>query len=339
MSKFNTNIKSIYSLVSGFNKTNLKPVYFLFGEDYFSINNALKTIINICEPLITSDFDKEIITTEKKSNISDIIDLAYTFPFGSDKKLLVVKNFENLNNKKQLLDYIKSPNEATILILANYGKISNLNTEPFKTLESKDMIFEARELKGIELENWVRKRCSQLGFNISQENTKTLIEIVGEDKSLLDMQFQKFKSFLSNNEEITVTDIKKLSSATKEYTIFDLLNSMGKGNISNSIKIVNNLLECGKDLVFIISMLTKYFSVIAQSIELEQRNISDNDASKAIGVSKYYYINCKNAKYLKSNHRILKAAGALYNADLTLKTANIDQKTLATIMLSEIFFE
>jgi DNA polymerase III subunit delta len=337
MSKYYSNITSIYSLVSDIKIEDLKPLYFLFGEDHFTISGAIKAITKKVKPLLTSDFDIETISANKKANISDLIDLAYTFPFGSEKKLLIVNNFENYNNKKQLLDYINEPSDSTVLIIANYGSINNLKSEPYKSLEAKKLIFEARELKGGELENWVKKRCSQLSFNISSESVKTLVEIVGEDKSLIEMQLQKFRSFLGSNNEITTEDIKKLSSATKEYSIFDLLNSIGKGKIADSLKVINNLLAHGKDLVFIVNMLTKYFSVISQSIELQQRKFSDIDASNAIGVSKYYYINCKNASYFRNETKLIQASKALYNTDLALKTTGVDQKTLSAIMLTEIF--
>lgn len=337
MGRYNSNIASIYSLISELKSEKLNNIYFLYGDDHFTITNAIKSIAKIVEPLLTSDFDYETISADKKANLSDLIDLAYTFPFGSEKKILIVKNFENYNNKKQLLDYIKDPSETTILIIANYGPISNLNSEPFKTLESKGLIFEARELKGVELENWVKKRTSQLGFEISAESIKTVIEIVGEDKSLLEMQLQKFSSFIGDKKEIDIDDIKKLSSATKEYSIFDLLNALGKGNIASTHKVINNLLDNGKDLIFITNMLTKYVSVIAQIIELQSRKLSDNDACKAIGVSKYYYINCKNASYLKNVERLKTASKALYNIDVAMKTTGTDQKTLSTILITEIF--
>jgi DNA polymerase-3 subunit delta len=337
MSKYNSNISSVYSMVSDLSTENLKPVYFLFGEDHFTLNNAIKTIEKYASPLITSDFDNETISVDKKANLSDILDLAYTFPFGSQKKLLIVKNFENFSNKKLLTDYLNNPSESTVLILANYGSISAIKSEPYNLLNSKQYLFEARELKGAELQNWVKKRCSQLEFSIAADELKMLIEIVGEDKSLLEMQIQKFKSFLGENKEITSNEIKKLSSATKEYSIFDLLNSIGKGNTKDSLKVMSNLLNHSKDLVFIINMLTKYFSIISQSIELQSRNLSDQEAAKILGVSKYYYINCKNAVYFKDAHKLSKAFKTLYNIDLTLKTTMSDQKTLSIMLLSEIF--
>jgi DNA polymerase III delta subunit len=103
--------------------------------------------------------------------------------------------------------------------------------------------------------------------------------------------------------------------------------------------VIFNLLDTGKDMIFIISMLIKYFTVIAQSFELKQRGLNDVEASQAIGISKYYYINCKNAVYFNSEKKVYNAFSALFNADLSLKTSGIDQKTLATILLTEIFNE
>ena len=140
------------------------------------------------------------------------------------------------------------------------------------------------------------------------------------------MQLQKFKTFLGEKHEISSEDIKTLSSEMKEYSIFDLLNTLGKGNLSDSIKVIFNLLSHGKDLVFIINMLTKYISVISQSIELRGRKLSDLDAAKAIGVSKYYYQNCKNAQYFAAINRLQRASKALYHTDLALKTTSVDQK-------------
>jgi len=334
MSKRKEPIASIYSCVANLSKENLLPIYFFFGSDAFTISSAVKKIEKIAEQFITSDFDKEKISVEKKANISSLMDLAYTFPFGSEKKIIIVKNFENYNDKKKFLSYVKNPSESSILVLINNSKIS-LVSEPFKSLNKKNYIFEARELKGAELETWVQKRSKQLKLNISSENIKILLEIVGEDKSLLDMQLQKIRSFISDDKEIIPEVIQSLSSKTKQNTIFDLLNVIGKGKKPEAFKIITNLLDNGSSLVAIIAMLTKYFTVIAQSFEL--RKMNDWDASKEINVSKYYYTNCKNAYYFNTHKKLLNAIRVLYQTDLTLKTTAINEKTLSTLMLSQIF--
>jgi DNA polymerase III delta subunit len=65
--------------------------------------------------------------------------------------------------------------------------------------------------------------------------------------------------------------------------------------------------------------------------------MNDWDASKEINVSKYYYTNCKNAYYFNTHKKLLNVIRVLYQTDLTLKTTAINEKTLSTLMLSQIF--
>jgi DNA polymerase III delta subunit len=141
--------------------------------------------------------------------------------------------------------------------------------------------------------------------------------------------------FLNEGDEINLDVIKSLSSYTKEYSIFDLQNSIAKGDKANSLKVGYNLLEKGKEMPYILAMLTKFVSIVAQSMELTK--YSDFDASKKIGISKYYYMNSKNAPFLKEHRRLYQVVNALYETDLALKTSSKDEKTLFTILISKIF--
>jgi DNA polymerase-3 subunit delta len=338
MYKKKETVPSIYTCISDLSGGTLLPIYFFFGEDSFTITSAVKAIEKKAAPLLTTDFDKETISAEKKANITSLIDLAYAFPFGSEKKLLIVKNFENYSDKKKFLSYIKSPSETTILVIVNNSKV-NISSEPFKSLKKHNYIFEAKELKGVELEYWTKKRAKQLNLNVDTESVKMLIEIVGEDKSLVEMQLQKFRSFITTDNELTTEIVKSLSSGTKENNIFDLLNVLGKGNEKESLKIMNNLLEHGSSLVSIIAMLTKFLIVIARSFEIRTKIQNDWDAAREINISKYFYTNCKNATYFNNHYRLIKTVRVLYKTDIALKSSGIDEKTLSTLMLTEIFAE
>ena len=101
-----SNLNQVLSLALFLAKSssNLKSIYFIFGEDHFTINNAIKLIEEKAAPFLTSDFDKETIFAEKKADISGLVDLAFTFPFGSDKKLLVINVLQSfLNHHSKLL--------------------------------------------------------------------------------------------------------------------------------------------------------------------------------------------------------------------------------------------
>ncbi len=62
-------IESIYNLPRYLKDDSLLPIYFLFGEDSFTINNAVKTIEKKIAPLVESDFDFETLTISKESSV------------------------------------------------------------------------------------------------------------------------------------------------------------------------------------------------------------------------------------------------------------------------------
>jgi len=188
---YSKNIPPITVLDKELKEGNFRSVYFLCGEDFHSISATLINIETSIDPLITSDFDKEKISAEKGQSLGPILDLATTFPFGSERKLIILKNFEKLNDKKLLKGYLSSPPEFTVFVIANFGKISAFKQEPFATLNNSDYFFEARKLMGRELSFWLVQEASSLGFKLTSENAHSIIDYVGDEKSLLSMHLQK----------------------------------------------------------------------------------------------------------------------------------------------------
>lgn len=329
--------QSIYNLEKAIDRENPFPIYFFFGEDSYAIEKSVKQITKAFRHLIDSDFDMETITVEKKQPISSMLDIASAFPFGSGKKIIVVKNFENFDDKKHFESYAKSPAESTILIISSNEKIKDLSKPPYYALIKKGYIFEAKELKGAELYRWVVSFAKTEGLSISLENATMLVEIVGEDKALLEMQVRKFKDFLSDSTTIDQNVIEQLASQTKEYTIFNFTDAIGSANKSEALKIGIALLDQGLEIIFIINMLSRYFITIANALELSQNKIADNDAARMLGISYYYYKNCRKARYFFNFNNLHTVSNALLNADMSVKTSAASSKSILTTLISQIF--
>ena len=131
---------SILDIVNKIDRGSLQPIYYFFGEDYYLLQTALSAIETAAAPLILSDFDKETFYGDDK-NLRDVLDFASAFPFGSEKKLLIFKQFEKVKDKKPLKEYANSPIDFTVLVIIHNGLISNLDSEPYKTLREHNFIF------------------------------------------------------------------------------------------------------------------------------------------------------------------------------------------------------
>jgi len=335
-SKEKITVPSINHIIQDLSKKKLQPIYYLFGEDRYSIDQTIREIKRFVEPLILSEFDKEIIEPEKKQKISPIIDIAMSFPFGGGKKLLVINNFEKIDDKNLLVDYISFPTDFTVLIISDYRKINNLNIEPYASLLKRGFLYEAKVEKGTELIGWIVGRSEALNLNITEEKAKILLEITGEDKSLLEMQLQKLSDFSVGKKELTFEEITKLTSPTKQYSIFDLQDALGKGDKSKSIEIAYSLLDAGQDIVMIINMLAKFIVSVAQIHELIRTNIDDNKGAQMMKVTWFYYVNCKKARFFLSDNKLINASRALLDADLMVKTTSTDSKNIILFLISSM---
>lgn len=328
--------RSIYEITEFTSPDKLLPVFFICGEDTYAIDGAVRKLIESIEPLIGSDFDKEIITADKKLPAQQILDLALAFPFGGNKKLIVLKELNNVDDKKILADLINDPPDFLHLIITQSGKVNATKIEPYASLHKKKFIFEAAKLRGDELADWLIKHSKKNKITLSYENAIALIEIVGDEKSLLETQLQKFYDNVGEGGEITFDIITNLASSTRKYTTFNLQDEIGRGNKTKALEIIYNLLESGTELGQIIATLTRFCLLNAQAIELSRKKLSLPEAAKEADANFYYYKNSTKSNIFKDKHRLLNAANALYKADLTVKTSSTDSKTVAAILISEM---
>lgn len=326
---------SILDIIPDINKGTLQPVYYFFGEDYYLIQNVLDSISKAVSPLITSDFDKETFYGDKNP-IGEVLDFASAFPFGSEKKLIIFKQFEKVKDKKPLVDYATSPADFTVLVLIHNGGITNLNSEPYKSLGKYNFIYEAKELKGKNLLKWLVSHVEKKEKTILQENAQLLIDISGESRSMLENQVEKIITFMSEEKEISFNHIQSLSTRLKQFSIFDLQNALGKKDNDKAINIALNLLENSAEPVFIVAMLTRYFTGVSRVGELTKEKMPNQQAARTVGTHPYYYKDYQQARRLFSDTDLANVFRALLKADLSIKTTSADGKNIVTILISEI---
>lgn len=326
---------SILQVIPELKKGKLVPIYYFFGEDSFSLDSALSSVEAAVEPLISSEFDKEVFYGEGRS-LGDVLDLASAFPFGSEKKIIILKQFEKVRDKKPLKDYALAPSNFTVLVLIHNGTITNLSSEPYKTLLANNFIFEAKNLKGSALVDWLVNYSESKGKTLQKENAQVLIDMVGENRSLLETQLEKILLYVKDKNEIKIENIREVSSSLKQFTIFDLQDAVAAMDKPRALEIAFNLLDNGFEPVFIVSMLTRYFTGLSKVTELRSKNMPDQAAARIVGTHPFYYKGYVKARTIFSDEKLIEVFRALLKADISIKTTNLDDKTLITILISEI---
>jgi DNA polymerase III delta subunit len=107
-------------------------------------------------------------------------------------------------------------------------------------------------------------------------------------------------------------------------------------NKTGTIKIAFNMLQKGIEPTYIVHMLTRYFTELSRVNELTAKKIPDQAAARIVGTHQFYYKDYLSARRIYSDKDMYKTVQSLLKADLLVKTTASDNKTIITILLSEI---
>ena len=124
---------------------------------------------------------------------------------------------------------------------------------------------------------WVVSIARQYNKNISLENANYMIQICSADKLMLFNEMQKMIDYIGDREEILKEDIEAVGIRTLETIIFDLTDCLGTRNISNTLRILEELLAQKEPLQKILIMIARHFKslLITKKCIAENRNASE----------------------------------------------------------------
>jgi len=260
-------------IISSIRNKNLQPVYFLMGEEPYYIDQLAYFFLNNIIPTEEQAFN-QIILYGKDCTTEQIIAECKQFPFGSTKRVVVIKEAQHLKDIEIIDSYLKDPQKSSVLVICYKGKSIDKRKKFGKGLASKCIVFESKKIYDNEIPNWVKNHVIGKGLKINHQATAVLAEYIGNDLSRITNEIDKLTLTISQDTEITTTLIERHIGISKDYNIFELQNALGKRRIAHANKIINHFSENPKNhnIIPIISSLFSYFQKIMTYHFLEDKS-------------------------------------------------------------------
>jgi DNA polymerase III subunit delta len=240
-------------------KRSFLPVYLLHGEEDFLLESALTAVLDAVLPEEYRSLNLDVLDCGDVAG-RDIVARAASFPMMGDRRVVIAKNIERMvvQDLEQLTAYVDSPSESTVLILA--GKKADLRRKPFSTLNVRGAAFEFAPVRDSSIASWITDRVSSYGATIDDEAADLLSVYVGVSLREVDSEINKLLTYLGDRTHVTAADVADVVGFSREYTIFQLQESMGRGDVRRAMTILDHMLDDGQALPYFIVMLTGYFS-------------------------------------------------------------------------------
>jgi DNA polymerase-3 subunit delta len=322
-------------LVAQLKSRQFKPVYLLMGEEPFYIDRICRFFENKVIEEADRDFN-QVVLYGKDTSAAEIVANAKEFPFGSQYKLVIVKEAKDLKDIDLLKSYVENPAESSILVLCHkYGK---LKATQYKAYEKKGVVFESVGIKDWNLPDWVQKTASAFKFKLDAQTANILTEHIGNDLSRIFNEFEKLKVILPPGSSITPDVVEQYIGISKEYNIFELQEALGSRNAQKTFKIIHNFTQHLKEnpnIKTILMLYNFYHKMLMYHLSPDK----SNEALRTIYGNLPPMILSKNVRYAQS-HTIAQLTNIIsVLREYDVKSKGVDSNSDEGELLKEMIYK
>ena len=330
----------VKQIVTDIRNGNIKPIYFLFGEEPYYIDKIAQFI----EKNVLTEEEKgfnQMVLYGKEVSIDEIIGNAKRYPMMADRQVVIVKEAQELSRTiEKLSDYAENPQPTTVLVICYKYKKLDKRKKLYKSVGKYGVLFESKKLYENQVSEWLRKVLHGKGYSISHKAAILLVEYLGTDLSRINNELEKLTLVLPKESQITPADIEEHIGISKDYNNFELKKAIGEKDFLKATRIINYFGHNPKENPFIltVSLLHNFFSQLLQYHGLNDH--SPKSVASALRINPYFVGEFQLAAKNYSMKKVSAIVSHLREMDLKGKGVganSLSQSDLLKELLVKIF--
>lgn len=285
----------VKQLVNDIKNGNIKPIYFLMGEESYYIDK----ISDFIEDNVLAEEEKgfnQMVLYGRDVSIDDILSNAKRYPMMAEKQVVIVKEAQDLSRTiEKLTSYAENPQPTTVLVVNYKYKKIDKRKALYKAIKKVGVVYESKKLYENQVADWIRRVLSPKGYSISPKAAQMLVEFLGTDLSKINNELEKLQLIIPKDTQISPELIEENIGISKDYNNFELRKAIGEKNVVKAHQIINYFANNPKDnpMVVTVSLLFNFFSQLLHLHGLNDKS-PRNIASK-LRVNPYFVSEYTNA--------------------------------------------
>ena len=255
-------------------------LFILSGDEPLMIQEASQLLRNI---LSNEGFSgRELFVIDGPFDWDSILFENNSFSLFAERKLIEIRVSSKTpgdKGTKALQELFKNSDEDTAVIVT-FPKLESrvLKTKWFKDIESLSTLVQIWPVSEKDLPKWIADRIKRAGLNATTEAIAELSKRIEGNLLAASQEIERLKLTVENR-EITSDDIKESVSDNSRFDIFRLVDTVMKGEVSRSFRILEALRAEGVEPLFICNMLSRELKIL-ESIKFDTSH--GKNLSKAI---------------------------------------------------------
>lgn len=304
----------------------LQKLYVFFGEETFLIDLNINRIAELVPDMGFPEFNNISLNGDDVT-LGEMAEMIEAFPMMADKKLVIINNSGAFKTKApaELKDYFtekfKNLTDDTVLILKE--KEVDKRSAVYKAAQKAGWAGEFSYLDDTDLITWVMREAKILKRKITRENAAFFISLTDRGLRTLKNELDKLASY--TEEEITATDINKLTSRSLEAKVFDLCDAMMDKNSEKGLLITEDLKTNKESPYGILYILFSTFSKMLKACILNERHEPYESFATELGVPRFSVKKYVDGGKKFGSAQLSKLLMLCVELDLNIKRGSISQ--------------
>lgn len=330
----------VIKIVNDIKAGNIKPIYFLMGEEPYYIDKLSEYI----EQNVLAEEEKgfnQTVLYGRDVSVDDIVSAAKRYPMMADRQVIIVKEAQELSRTIDKIEsYVNNPLETTVLVFCYKYKTLDKRKKVTKLLAQNGIVYESKKLYENQVGDWIKRVLAGKKYTIDPKANAMLVEFLGTDLSKINNELEKLQIILPQGTMITAEHIEENIGFSKDYNVFELRKAIGERNQLKAYKIAENFAHNPKEypLVMTTGLVFGFFVQLLKYHGLKDKN--PKNVASALGVNPFFLKEYDLAVKNYPMRKVSQIVGALRDIDVKSKGVGanaLPQSDLLKEMLYKIF--
>lgn len=319
-------------------KKELNGAYLFYGYEKLLIENAVEYVINKYISKDLMDFNLTLFQS-KNLTVEALMSSCETLPMMAEKRVIIVKDIQNIEFDKDVFKFIDNLADFIILIFVDSDD-SLVKTKSFyKYFYKNKRNVEFSKLDNKEIVRFVQGYVARKGGQISPVDLNFLVSRIGYDSRNIDKTLYDVKNELDKlislckGESITKDIIEKATMESADSNIFNFLDAISTKNTQRALKEFNKLHQMNEPNQKILFMIIRQTRLLISYIDLRDGGYSNSEIQSSMNVKNFEF--SKIAQFAKNfnKSKLYEIYKELLEVDEMLKTSRVVEDVIMEMLI------
>lgn len=298
-----------------------KPVYFLFGDEPYLLNQCIDRFKYAVLTESTVDFNYSLFYAGD-ADVTQVKDTVETLPVFSSQRLVIIKNAHEFKDSEwnEIEALAKEQIDSTVFVMIYSDKLDK-RKRFFKTFTDHAVCVEFKKPYPNQYPQWISHICKSQNLKISNEAIHRLHRLVGNNLTELESQIFRIQDYLGEKNQIDISDVNSVVSVSREESVFDFTDALGKKDRVLALEQLVNLLDQGQSEQSIIALVARHMRILLTVRTGLDQGIGGAKLASIAGVAPYFIESYCDQARLWSISKIEESLTVLHETDKALKSS------------------